>query len=48
MQWDKLKNLPREEPGQPKSGTGRGTKQNRAEKDILKQEKDVLNRKSIF
>ena len=29
-------------PGQPKSGTGRGTKRDRAEKDVLKQYKDVL------
>ena len=50
-QWDKQKNLPRDGPRQPKSGTGtgrdsqtlgRGIKWNRAEKDVLKQEKDVL------
>ena len=29
-------------PGQPKSRTGHGTKLDRAEKDVLKQEKDVL------
>ena len=53
-QWDKLKILPRDgtgqesqnpdrdRPGQPKSMTRRGTKQDKSEKDILKQEKDVL------
>ena len=35
-------------PGQPKSGTGRGTKRDRAEKDVLKQEKDVLKQKRTF
>jgi hypothetical protein len=35
-------------PGQPKSGTGRGTKRDRAEKDVLKQEKDVLKQKMLF
>ena len=34
--------LPKFRKGQPKSGTGHGTKWNRAEKDILKQENDVL------
>ena len=29
-------------PGQPKSGRGPGTKQDRVEKDVLKQENDVL------
>ena len=29
-------------PGQPISGTGRGTKRDRGEKDVLKQENDVL------
>ena len=33
---------------QPKSGTGRGTKRNRAKKDVLKQEKDVLKQKRTF
>jgi hypothetical protein len=32
--------------GQPKSGTGLGTKQDRAEKDVQKQEKDVLKQKT--
>ena len=56
-QWDKLKILPRDGtgrdsqnsgqdgPGQQKSGTGRGTKRDRAEKDVLKQENDVLKQK---
>ena len=59
-QWDKLKILPRDGtgrdsqnpgrdgPGQPKSGTGRGTKRDRAGKDILKQEKDDLKQKRVF
>ena len=34
--------------GQPKSGTGRGTKRDRAEKDVLKQENDVLKQKMFF
>jgi hypothetical protein len=42
-------------PGQPKFGTGRagiaknqdGTKRDRAEKDVLKQENDVLKQKTI-
>ena len=34
--------------GQPKSGTGHGTKRDRAEKDVLKQEKDVLKQKRMF
>jgi hypothetical protein len=38
----------RDGPGQPKSGTGRGTKQDRAEKDVLKRENDVLKQKMIF
>ena len=38
----------RDQPGQPKSGTGRGTKQNRAEKDVLKQKKDALKQKKTF
>ena len=41
-------NLGRDGPGQPKSGTGRGTKRDRAEKDILKQYKDVLKQKRMF
>ena len=52
--WDKLKisqragtgwdsqNPGRDRPGKPKSGRGRGTKRDRAEKDVLKQENDVL------
>ena len=59
-QWDNLKILPRDGtgrdsqnlgrdgPGQPKSGTGRGTKRDRAEKDVLKQYKDVLKQKRMF
>ena len=35
-------------PGQPKSRTGRGTKRDRAEKDVLKQYKDVLKQKRMF
>ena len=38
----------RDRPGQPKSGTGRGTKWDRAEKDVLKQENDVLKQKMLF
>ena len=30
---------------QPKFGTGRGTKRDRAEKGVLKQEKDVLQKR---
>ena len=53
-QRDELKILPRDGtgrdsqnsgrdgPGQPKSGTGHGTKRDRAEKDVLKRENDVL------
>ena len=53
-QRDKLKILPRDgtgrdsqnpgrdRPGQPKTGTGRGTKRDRAQKDVLKQKKDAL------
>ena len=41
-------NLGRDGPGQPKSGTGRGTKRDRAEKDVLKQYKDVLKQKRMF
>ena len=56
-QRDKLKILPRDGTsrdsqysgrdgqGQPKSRTGRGTKRDRAEKDVLKQENDIQNRK---
>ena len=59
-QQDKLKILPRDEtgrdrqnsgwdgPGQPKSGTGRRTKRDRAEKGVLKQEMDVLKQKGMF
>jgi hypothetical protein len=35
-------------PGQPKSGTGRGTKQDRAEKNVLKQENNILKQKTII
>ena len=35
-------------PGQPKSGTGHGTKRDRAEKDVLKQENDVPKQKIMF
>ena len=38
----------RDGPGQPKSGTGRGTKWDRAEKDVLKQENDVLKQNMLF
>ena len=38
----------RDGPGQPKSGTGRGTKRDRAEKDVLKQENDILKQKMMF
>ena len=38
----------RDGPGQPKSGTGPGTKRDRAEKDVLKQENDVLKQKMMF
>ena len=34
--------------GQPKTGTGRGTKRDRAEKDVLKQKKDALKQKRTF
>ena len=56
-QRDKLKVLPRDGTGQdsqnsgrdgPKSGTGRGTKRDRAEKDVLKQKKDALKQKRTF
>ena len=55
LSWDKgttgqAKNLAkgRDRPGQSKSGTGHGTKRDRAEKDVLKQEKDVLKQKRMF
>ena len=35
-------------PGQPNSGMGHGTKRDRAEKDVLKQEIDVLKQKKMF
>ena len=35
-------------PGQPKSGTECGTKPDRAEKDVLKQEKVVQKKKRTF
>ena len=38
----------RDGPGQPKFGTGRGTKRDRAEKDVLKQKNDVLKQKMLF
>ena len=38
----------REGPGQPKFGSGHGTKQDRAEKDVLKQKKDALKKKRTF
>ena len=38
--WDGL--------GQPKSKTGHRTKQDRAEKDILKQENNILKQKIMF
>ena len=59
-QRDKLKILPRDGtgrdsqnsgrdgPGQPKSGTGCGTKRDRAKKDVLKWENDVLKQKMMF
>ena len=34
--------------GQPKSMMGRGTKQDIAEKDVLKQEMDVLKQERMF
>ena len=59
-QRDKLKILPRDGtgwdsqnpgwdgPGQPKTGTGRRTKWDRAEKDVLKQKKDALKQKQML
>ena len=41
-------NSGRDRPGQPKSGTGHLTKRDRAEKDVLKQENDVLKQKMLF
>ena len=38
----------RDGPGQPKTGTGHGTKRDRAEKDVLKQKKDALKQKRTF
>ena len=38
----------RDGPGQPKIGMGRGTKRDRAEKEVLKQEKVVLKQKRTF
>ena len=58
LQPDKLKILPRDGTGRdsqnsgqgglgyPKTGTGHGTKQDRAEKDVLKQENDVLKQEN--
>ena len=55
LSWDKgtmgqAKNLAkgRNGPGQPKSGTGRRTKRDRAEKDVIKRENDVLKQKTMF
>jgi hypothetical protein len=45
--WDS-QNLGRDGPGQPKSGTGHGTKRDRAVKDVLKKENDVLKQKMMF
>ena len=39
-------NLGRDGPVQPISGTGHGTKQDRAEKDVLKQKNDVLKQEN--
>jgi hypothetical protein len=36
----------RDGPGQPKSRRGRGTKQDRVEKDVLKQENDILKQEN--
>ena len=52
-QQDKLKILPvdgtgRDGQGQPKFGPGLGTKQDRAEKDVLKQKNDILKQKLMF
>ena len=59
-QRDKLKILPRDRTGwdsqnlgrdgleQPKSGMGRRTKRDEAEKDVLKQENDVLKQKMML
>ena len=41
-------NLGRDGPEQPKSGMGRGTKRDRAEKEVLKQKKDALKQKRTF
>ena len=38
----------RDGPGQPKSGTERGTKRDRAKKDVLKWENNVLKQKMMF
>ena len=55
LSWDKgttgqAKNLAKgwDGPGQPRFGTGHGTKQDRAEKDVLKQENDDLKQKKLF
>ena len=52
LTWDGTgrdsQNPGRDGPGQPKNGTGRGTKRDRAEKDVLKQYKDVLKQKRMF
>ena len=41
-------NSGRDGPGQSKSVTGRGTKRDRAEKDVLKQKNYVLKQKKIY
>ena len=41
-------NTGRDGPGQSKSVTGRGTKRDRAEKDVLKQKNYVLKQKKIY
>ena len=43
--WDS-QNLRRDGPGHPKPGTGRGTKRDRAQKDVLKKENDVLKQEN--
>ena len=35
-------------PGQQKSGRGRGTKRDRAEKDVLKKENNILKQQKMF
>ena len=45
--WDS-QNLGQDGQGLPKVGMGRRTKRDRVEKDVLKQENDVLNQKMLF